>query len=326
MDDAARIRQLEAELRDAREEIDALRQRESTLLSEVERQTQARLEAQGQRAATADILRVIASPPTDLRAVLDTLTETAGRLLGARGAIWRIEGDHLRVAGSFRDETGRQWAVNAPRLPISRGSMAGRAVVDRTVVHVPDLGAVVSEFPDSALALEYGQRAGVCAPLIREGQAIGVISIARFELRAFTDEEMALLQSFADQAVIAIENARLFDELEQRNLELQESNRQVTEALDQQTATAEVLRVMASSPTDLDTVLQAIIETAGRLCEAPSGILGVQRERDGHLVARVAFGAARDQQDRTGGNFDRRLGLPPGRGTISGRAFLFSFR
>src|SRR6185436_3515077 len=119
------------------------------------------------------------------------------------------------------------------------------------------------------------------------GAAVGAIALSHYdEVRPFTEEQIALVETFADQAVIAIENARLFSELEQRNREL-------SEALEQQTATADVLRVIASAPTDVDRVLQAIIDTAARLCDAQSAALLQIRERDRRIVPRAASGLAR---------------------------------
>src|SRR5688500_4855758 len=128
----------------------------------------------------------------------------------------------------------------------------------------------------------------VAVPLVGRAGPIGVLSLVRFEVQPFSEREIALLETFADQAVIAIENARLFSELERRNAELQESNRQVSEALEQQTATAEVLEVIASSPTDLDVVLQSIVEAANRLCQGDSAV--VYREAEGGLRLRAIAG------------------------------------
>src|SRR6185436_2306045 len=120
-------------------------------------------------------------------------------------------------------------------------------------------------------AREDGWRACVYAPLIQGSGVIGALAMFSAEPGSFSEDQIRLLETFASQAAIAIANARLFEALEQRNAELQESNRQVTEALEQQTATAEVLRVIASSPTDLDAVLQAILDAGARLCDAESG-------------------------------------------------------
>src|SRR5262249_17249661 len=147
-----------------------------------------------------------------------------------------------------------------------------RAILDLQSVHIPDVLAVVDdEFPLSApMARRDGIRTALASPLVREGVALGAIFIRRDELRPFTERQIALLETFADQAVIAIEHARLFSELEQRNAELHESNHHVSEALEQQTATAEILRAIASSPTDPITLLDTVATTARRLVDCDS--------------------------------------------------------
>ncbi len=154
------------------------------------------------------------------------------------------------------------YGVTAPVLgvgetrPISRGSGSGRAILDRQPVHIHDsLGVLDEDYADARRAHErLGIRTLLAVPLLREGVAIGAIAIRRTELRAFTEEQIALLKTFADQAVIAIENVRLFQEL--------------TEALEQQTATSQILGVIASSPTDIQPVLDVVAENAARLCDA----------------------------------------------------------
>ena len=170
-------------------------------------------EAREQQTATAEILRVISSSPTDLQSVLNAIAERATRLCDARDAvIWRPEGDGLRAAAAVGPLAGAV-ASSRQTLPLSRGSMAGRAFVERVPVHVPDLARVVDgDFPDSAFAFRAGQRAGLTMPLLRRETALGVISIGRVEAHPFGDKQIALLQAFADQAVIAIENGRLFNE------------------------------------------------------------------------------------------------------------------
>ena len=236
-------------------------------------------EAGEQQTATAEVLRTIASSPTDLHVVLDELIASAVRLAGAEsGAVLRVQDDHLFLVASAPEEFNRTVQARRPEPgaghPLTPDSFAGRAFLTGRTIHVPDvLAAIESDFPDArATFAGVRNRSAVAVPLMRQGSPIGILGLHRHsEVRAFTEQQVALLETFADQAVIAIENARLFEELEQRNAELQESHRQVTEALEQQTATSEVLRVIASSPTDAPSVLQAVLNTAARLCDAPGG-------------------------------------------------------
>ena len=167
--------------------------------------------------------------------------------------------------------------------PIDRASMTGRAIVDRKTIHIHDIRAVESDFADTkASAIPIGLRTMLATPLLREGAAIGAIGIRRTEVRPFSERRIKLLETFADQAVIAIENVRLFREIQERNAELRE-------ALEHQTATAEVLGIISRSPTNVQPVLDAIVESAARVCGIDDVVL---RLREGTmLVPRAHFGS-----------------------------------
>src|SRR6266508_373887 len=205
--------------------------------------------------------------PAGLWAILNAIARTAARLCEANDAlILRLQGDQLR----FVAKHGRIPMLEAlgESLPFSRRAIAGRAVLERRTIHIHDLAvAVRKEFPETRAAQRAsGSRTVLVTPLLRNGSAIGAIVIRRTTVRPFTAKQIALLKTFADQAAIAIENARLSEALHARNREL-------TEALEQQTATSEILRVISSSPTDVQPVFDAIIGNAVRLCGAVYGIV-----------------------------------------------------
>ncbi|MBI2554498.1 MAG: GAF domain-containing protein, partial [Candidatus Rokubacteria bacterium] len=259
-------------------------------------------EALEQQTATAEILRVISSSPTDLQPVFDAVAQNAARLCEAGDAnILRVDGEVLRPVAGFGP-----WAASIQpdeRIPITRGSVTGRAVLDRATVYVEDLAAESEEeFPvGRALQRRYGHRTMLGTPLLRGDTALGAIAVVRTEVRPFSDKQIALLRTFADQAVIAIENVRLFQEVQSRN-------RDLTEALEQQTATAEILRVISSSPTDLQPVLDAVAENAARVCGASDAtVLRIEREA---LQPVATYG--RIPVDA----------IPVNRGSVTGRAFV----
>jgi signal transduction histidine kinase len=224
-------------------------------------------EAREQQAATAEILRVISSSPTDQQRVFEEIATSAARLCDAYDAtIFQVDGDLLRLVahhGSIpQDDT----------LPLTREVVTGRAVLDRRTVHVADMQAEADEFPDgSSRARHLGHRTILAVPLMRVDEAIGVIAIRRTEVRPFTDRQIELLKTFADQAVIAIENTRLFNETQ--------------EALARQTASADILRVISHSPTDVTPVFDAIVEAAVRLLVSDSAFV---LRTDGKTATTVA--------------------------------------
>src|SRR5262249_13816537 len=221
---------------------------------------------------TSDILRVISQSPTDVQPVFDAIVQSAVRLCGAiYGNVYKVNGGeiHLVAHHNLMPEQLAQWQQQYPR-PVSGSGAVPRAIRTGTGGLTADWEAD-SEWAVPSAGVQAAQRArGVrsilIVPMFRQQEVIGAIGLTHREVAAFTNAHVELLQTFADQAVIAIENARLFKELQARN-------RDLTTALDQQTATAEILRVISSSPTDLQPVFDAIVQSAARLCQAAFGTL-----------------------------------------------------
>jgi GAF domain-containing protein len=256
-----------------------------------------------QQTATADMLKVISRSTFDLQAVLKTLVESAAQLCDAYdSAIWRPDGDQLLLVA-------HHGPIPADTLPLIRGTVAGRTVLDGMALHIADLQTEDAEFPESSEnARRWAFRSILCVPLMREGVAIGTIALRRTEAQLFTERQVALLQTFADQAVIAIENARLFEEVEARTEELSES-------LQQQTATADVLKVISRSSFDLQTVLDALTASAARLCEAD--MAAITRPKGSTFYYATSYGFPADYLE-----FIRTVPLTAGRGSVMGRTLI----
>ena len=217
-----------------------------------------------QQTATADVLKVISRSTFDLQSVLNTLVESAARLCAADNCgVQMREGDEYRIRahyGATREAV--QYTLLHP-LRADRSSATGRVASEGKTIHIPDVLAD-PEYHATDYQQAFGARTTLGVPLLRDGTTIGVFSLSRHEVKPFTDKQIELVTTFADQAVIAIENTRLFEAEQQRTRELAES-------LEQQTATSEVLQVISSSPGDLQPVFAAMLENAVRICDAKFG-------------------------------------------------------
>jgi len=275
-------------------------------------------EAQEQQAATAEILSVISRAPTEIDPVLAAVVQNASRLCSAAHvSLFRVEGAVMRKVA----EQGPQLTslgVGDTR-PISRRSVSGRAIVDRTTIHVSDHQSeqAAREYPEARR--DTGIRTTIGIPLLREGVAIGAFTAYRTESRPFSPREIALLQTFADQAVIAIENVRLFTELEDKNRALTMAHAQVSESLEQQTATSEILRVISSSPTDIAPVFDAIAQSAVRLWDGDYCNVASYEGEQLHMVGHAnVTGEGVELFELTKQMFPMR----PNRATVLGRSVL----
>jgi GAF domain-containing protein len=261
-----------------------------------------------QQTATADVLKVISRSTFDLNAVLATLVESARDLCNApMGVIFLRHGDVYRISRQLGyPPEFEQYLVDNP-VRANRGSGAGRAALTGQVAHIPDV------LDDPEYSLTELQRHGryrvvLSVPLLREGEVVGVFSLSRTESVPFTPRQIELVHTFADQAVIAIENVRLFDEVQAKTRDLEES-------LQQQTATADVLKAISRSAFDLETVLNALVEAAAKLCEADQGTIARQH---GNSFVRVASCGFSEEFNE----LVRNVPVKEERSSASGRALL----
>ena len=258
--------------------------------------------------ATSKVLEVISRSAFDLQAVFETVAESSVRLCGAdRAFIYRFDGELLRMVGAFNaPEKLKDFRSRNP-IRLGRYSAAGRAGLERRTIHIPDALAE-PEYTYSAKDLEK-LRTIVAVPILKGDDLFGVLVIYHLEeVRPFTDKQIALVETFADQAAIAIENVRLFEAEQQRTHELSVS-------LQQQTATADVLKIISRSTFDLKTVLNTLVESAARLCEADMASIPRQSGAIFDHIATYGYSA----------KFQELLSqhpISPGRGTATGRAAL----
>jgi two-component system NtrC family sensor kinase len=259
-----------------------------------------------QQTATADVLKVISRSTFDLQTVLATLVESATRLCAAnRGVVFQRDGDLFRFGSSYGfSPEAEQYALEHP-LQAGRDSVIGRAALEGKTIHIPDVLAD-PEYKATGYQKAFGYRTNLGVPLLREGTTVGVFALTRDEVNPFTEKQIELATTFADQAVIAIENVRLFDEVQART-------RDLTESLQQQTATADVLKVISRSTFDLQTVLNTLVESAARLCDADSA--AIHRPKGQAYPYVSSYGLSREYNE-----FMRERPLMPGRGTVLGRA------
>ena len=289
-----------------------LRESYANLEHKVEERTRELTEALEQQTATSEILGVISSSPTDVQPVFDVIVERAVRLCGGHfGRVYRYNGDLIHVVARHGVSTAGQEELQRvfPR-PATDDTIVGRVIMTRQAAYVTDIERAEGVPPLSRQLIEaLGTRSQVTVPMLRAGEPIGAMTIGWSEPEGFGEQQIALLQTFANQAVIAIENVRLFKELESRNSDL-------TESLEQQTATAEILRVISSSQTDVQPVFETIAENSLRLCDATFSTVF---RYDGELVHLAAL---RNVTPEGAAAIRSAFPMPPSRGGASARSVL----
>ena len=296
---------------------------ENVRLFEAEQQRSRELrESLEQQTATSEVLQIISSSPGDLQPVFATMLENAVHICDAKfGNIYRWDGNALHhvashnVPSAFADSRKR-----SPRRP-SPEAPTGRMIANKTVIHVADVAgeqAYIERDPETVTAVEVGGvRSFLAVPMLKENELIGAFALSRQEVRPFTDKQIALVQNFAAQAVIAIENTRLLNELRQRTTDLTERTDDLTEALEQQTATADVLKVISRSTFDLQTVLDTLVEFAARLSEADKAAILRPTGKDASYYTAAGYRHTPEYNEHL-----KSLTFAPGRGGVVGRVLL----
>src|SRR3984893_4665907 len=257
-------------------------------------------EAREQQAATSELLKVIGRSTLALQPVFETLAENAVRLCEAkRSFIYRFDGQYLRVVATHNASPEMRAFVEHNPIAPGRGSATARAALERRTVQVLDAQGDPEYTYGSRQVDPF--RTIIAVPILKGNELFGAIGTYRHEVRAFTESQISLLENFAAQAVIAIENARLLNELR--------------ESLQQQTATADVLKVISRSTFDLQAVLQTLVESAARLCDAHKAT--IKRQRGGVFFRAEAYGFSTEFIE-----YVRTIPIKPERGSAIGRALL----
>ena len=309
-DALVRIARLERQVRRLERELESTAKRADEAARESEERHRALAGAREQQSSTSEILRVMASTQREVQPVFEAIARNAVTLCeGYFCAVLTLEGEMIRLRATHNmPAEGLRALEQTYPVPVGGPALLAAALRERRIIHVLDMQNEEGGSPGAReRARLIGHRSWVAVPMVHEGRGVGVIAVSRREIRRFTDENLALLETFADQAVIAIENVRLFKELEARN-------RDLTEALEQQTATSEVLRVISSSPTDLRPVFDAMARSAARLCEARDARVHVL---EGDVLRMMAALGPAPMSGAVG-----ELTIPVLHGSVNGRAIM----